>query len=479
MAAYSKFRDIYSPYIDGEFVSGIEDIKVKNPANNEPVTIVEESGRECVDKAISSCHSASREWRETSGRKRGEILYDISSRLLEGKERLAKIETWENGRSISQARKRVEAAARYFEYYAGLADKIEGESIPVDGNRIDYTVKEPLGVTAQIIPWNSSLLLGARGLAPSLACGNTIVAKVDPKTPATVIELAHIANEVGLPDGVLNVLPGGVEHTGEPLTTDNRLCGIVFTGSVQGGQEVMKAAAENVVPVNLELGGKSPSIVFPDCDLEAAVEGTTNVFKNGGQVCFATTRVFVHESIYDEFLDKIVEQTEELSIGPGIEDNEIVPLASPQAQQRVKNHVDEAVSVGARLRTGGEIPIGRGNYFAPTILDNVEDDAKISCEEVFGPVITVYGFESESSVVKRANDTEYGLYGTIWTSKLDRAHRMADQIEAGTVSINEFPVAPVNAPFGGYKKSGIGREKGKQVIDHYTQLKNVIVNTGK
>ncbi|MHB9287908.1 aldehyde dehydrogenase family protein [Halobacteriales archaeon Cl-PHB] len=479
MASTSPFLERYGPYIDGKLQSGVEDITVRDPATNDPVTVVADSGEDRVDEAIRSCEAAREDWEGLDGVERGRVLSAIAGALRDDQERFARIETLENGRPISASMKRVETAARYFEYYAGLADKVEGKSIPVDGGRLDYTVQEPYGVTAQVIPWNSSLLLGARGLAPSLAVGNTIVAKVDPQTPASVVEFARLASDAGLPDGVMNVVPGDVERTGAPLTSDPRVRHIVFTGSVPGGTAVMKAAADNVVPVNLELGGKSPSLVFPDADLDAAAEGTVNVFGNAGQVCFATTRVYVHEDVYEPFMEKVVDRAEELSVGPGMDDHDVGPLVSPAAQDRVTSYVDGAVADGARVRTGGEVPREEGNFYAPTVLDEVADDAAISCEEVFGPVVTAYEFTDEVDVLRRANDSEYGLYATVWTSDLDRAHRFAGELEAGTVSVNEFPVTPAAAPFGGYKKSGIGREKGLQVLDHYTETKNVVVNVDR
>jgi aldehyde dehydrogenase (NAD+) len=474
---YERFlSEEYGPYIDGEMRDGVGTFTVTNPATNEAVATVAESGAARVDKAITSAQEAFTGWRKFDQRERGRLLMRVADTIRENETKLATLETLENGRPLEASRKRVETAARYFEYFAGMTDKIQGESIPVEGQRLDYTVREPLGVSGQVIPWNSSLLLGARGFGPALAAGNTVVAKADPNTPLSLLTLAELLHDAGLPDGVFNVVPGDVEPTGVAFSSDSRLGNLVFTGSVPGGTAVMKAAADNIVPVLLELGGKSPSIVFPDADMERAVEGTRNVFGNAGQVCFATTRVFVHEDIHDEFAERLVAATEELTVGPGEDNYDIGPLISPEAQQRVERYVDEAVDDGATVLTGGEIPREEGNFYAPTILTDVDDSDAISCEEVFGPVLNLYTFSDENEVVRRANDTEFGLYGTVWTTDIRRGHRVADEIRAGTVSVNEFPVTPPGAPFGGYKKSGIGREKGLQALDHYTETKNVVVN---
>ena len=476
MAVANVLDPPYGPYIDGEMRDGVGEFDVLNPATNEPIATVSESGADRVDEAITAARETFNTWAGFEGRKRGRLLSDLADALRGNRDRFARIEALENGRPIEASKQRVDTAARYFEYFAGVADKLEGETIPVEGERLDYTVREPIGVSGQIVPWNSSLLLGARGFGPALAAGNAVVAKADPQTPLALLELAKLVTLVGIPDGVFSVVPGDVEPTGVAFSSDSRLGNLVFTGSVPGGTAVMKAAAENIVPVLLELGGKSPSIVFPDADLDRAVEGTRNVFGNAGQVCFATTRVFVHEDVYDEFVDRLVAATAELSVGPGTDGHDIGPLISPSAQERVARYVEDAVADGATVLTGGEIPRDEGNFYAPTILTDVDDDAAISCEEVFGPVLTLYAFGDADEAIERANDTDYGLYGTVWTTDIRRGHRVASEIRAGTVSINEFPAAPPAAPFGGYKQSGVGREKGLQALEHYTETKNVVVN---
>jgi aldehyde dehydrogenase (NAD+) len=462
-------------YVDGEHREGNERFPVFDPATNEQLTTVAEAGEPGVDAAVASSERALEEWRAIDAGERRDHLLALADAIRDNSEWLAELETAENGRPISQSRSLVTGAAGYFEYYAGMTDKIEGETIPVPGDYLDYTVREPLGVTGHLVPWNVSLKLGARSFAPALATGNTLVVKPSPEAPLSLLAFAELATEAGLPDGVLNVVPGDGPRTGASLTHDERVRGLVFTGSRETGELVAKAAAEHVIPVALELGGKSPNIVFPDADLDRAAGDTLKAFMNTGQVCHAGTRVFVHDDVYDEFVADLVERTEAMDIGPGASNPDVGPLISADAQRRVADAVDEAVEDGARLLAGGHVPREEGNYYAPTLLDNVADDATISCEELFGPVLTLYRFDSESEVIERANESRYGLYGVVWTNDLSRAHRVAGAIEAGSIAVNEYPATFVQAPFGGYKESGLGREKGQQAIEHYTQLKNIAV----
>lgn len=462
-------------YVDGEYREGIERFPVLDPATNEQLTTVAEAGAPGVDAAVASSREALADWRDVNPRERREYLLALAEAIRDNVEYLARLETAEHGRPLSQSRSLVTGSANYFEYYAGITDKIEGETIPVPGNYLDYTICEPLGVTGHLVPWNVSLKLGARSFAPALACGNTVVAKPSPEAPLSLLAFAKLASETGLPDGVFNVVPGDGPRTGAALTGDGRVRGLVFTGSRETGELIAKAAAERIVPVALELGGKSPNVVFPDADLDRAAEDTLKAFRNTGQVCHAGTRVFVHGAIYDNFVADLVERTEAMSVGPGEDDPDISPLITADAQRRVADAVDEAVANGARLHCGGYVPREEGNYYAPTLLDEVADDAFVSREELFGPVLTLYRFESETKVIERANDTRYGLSAVVWTNDLSRAHRVAGALEAGSVAINEYPATFVEAPFGGYKESGLGREKGQQAVEHYTQLKNVAV----
>lgn len=364
----------------------------------------------------------------------------------------------------------------YIEYYAGVPTKIEGKTVPVPGERFDYTVREPLGVTAQIIPWNVPTLLGLRGIAPAIACGNTVVAKPSPEAPLSLIRLAELVSETGLPNGVFNVVPGAGPRTGEALITDDRTDHVTFTGSLETGTHVGKQAMDQVTPATLELGGKSPSILFPDADLGRAVQDSLAIYSNGGQVCYATTRLFVHTDIYDEFACRFSTAIKSLTVGPGDADPDVGPLITDDALQTADEYVTEAVQDGGRLLAGGNRVDRPGNFYRPILLGGVGDDAPISCNEVFAPVITMYGFSDEQEAIRRANNTEYGLYGTVWTNDIQRAHRVAHKLEAGTVTVNEYPLTFPQAPFGGYKKSEIGRKKGMQAVTKFTRLKNVVVN---
>jgi aldehyde dehydrogenase (NAD+) len=478
MSGQTELSGEYGIYVDGEMRAGGEDREVRDPGRDVLVAVAAKAGREGVDAAVDAAVDAQDEWQGLDRGEVGRILNRIAAGIRERADELARIETLENGRPLTTSRILVQQAADYFEYYGGMANTIQGDTVPLPGNKLDYTRREPLGVSAHVVPWNGSLVLCARGVAPALACQNTVVVKPDPKTPLSVLELGRIASEAGLPDGVLNVTPGSGNETGQALIEDHRVDGITFTGSTGTGTHVMQTAAERIVPVELELGGKSPSIVYPDADLDRALEGTLNTFWNAGQVCFNTTRVFVHADVYDAFTDRLVAGAEDMTIGPGIEDPDLGPLVTTEARDSVASYVEDAVAGGGRLLTGGSIPRETGAFYEPTVIDQVDDDAAISCDEVFGPVITLYEFTDDAEAIRRANDTDYGLYSAVYTQDLDRAHNTAAELEAGTVAVNEFPLTFPQAPFGGYKKSGIGREKGVQAIDRYSQLKNVAVSLG-
>lgn len=479
MSSGSQWRGEYAAQIGTEQVKTDETFRVVDPTTGDEIASVTESKVEGVDRAIRAAEGALDEWQALDASERGRRLFEFADLVAEHGERLAEIETAETGRPISHSR--VWATKRvpdYIEYFAGLADKVEGQTIPVDGDDFDYTIREPLGITAHVVPWNASLLLGIRSIAPALATGNAVVVKPSPEAPLSILELGKLVAEADFPDGIFSVVPGDGRRTGAALTTDERVDEITFTGSLATGKQIMKAAAEHVTPVSLELGGKSPALVFPDADLEKAAADTVKVFWNAGQICFATTRVFVHTDVYDEFIDLLITEAEAMEVGPGVEDPDIGPLITEEARDRVVEYVENARNDGARIHTGGEIPRDDGYYYAPTIVDGVADDAPISCEEVFGPVLATYEFETESEAIHRANDTKYGLYATVWSNDVNRVHRLARQIEASSVSVNQFPAVSNRVPIGGHKQSGIGRVNGQQAMDTYTEVKSVLVNVG-
>jgi len=468
----------YGNIIAGEERTGGSTVEVQDPATEELLAEVATATEADVEDAIVAAADAADEWAAHDPVERGRLLSRVARRLEAETGTLARIETLEMGRSLGASTAQAEKTAEYFDYYAGLTDKIEGETIPIGGESdvLDYTVREPYGVTAHVVPWNASMVLGVRSITPALAAGNTLVVKADERAPLSLLKLAEIANEAGLPRGVLNVVTGGGARTGRQITDDDRIDHIEFTGSTETGSAVMETAARHITPVHLELGGKSPNVVFPDADRQQAARDSVKAFWNTGQTCFAPTRIFVHEGIYEEFTDRLVEETEAMDVGPGIDGNTIGPLITADALDRVESYVESAREGGAEILTGGSRLDRPGHFYEPTLIAGVDDDAPVACDEVFGPVLTVHEFGSESEAIARANDTDYGLYALVWTTDLSRAHRMARELEAGTVLINEYLFASQQAPSGGYKKSGIGRAKGQQAVENYTQLKNVVVS---
>lgn len=468
-------KEEYGLYIDGEWCPRGSQFDVLDPATNEPLASVADATAEDAEIAIDSAAATFGEWGDTDAAERGRILSNVADALRDHHEELAELETMETGRPLSQSRGRISGGIGFFEYYAGMADKIEGETIPVDGDRHNFTVREPLGVTGHIVPWNSPTILASRSFAPALACGNTLVAKPSPEAPMTVLRLAEIATEAGVPPGALNVVPDTDAAAGKAITNSEQVRGISFTGSRTAGKQVMKAAADTLTPVDLELGGNTPCLVFPDADLDDVVSDVITAYDNAGQICFTISRFFVHVDIYDEFVDRFVDAVGSLEVGPWTEEPDVGPLISRESRDRINEYVSEAVDDGARLLAGGTIPRETGNFYAPTLLDRVEDAAPIVCDELFGPVKTLHEFSSEDEVIARANDTDYGLYASIWTDDVNRIHRLINAMEAGVVVANEFPVLSPQSPFGGYKESGIGRTKGRHAIHNFTQVKNATI----
>ena len=430
-----------------------------------------------IDLAVAAARRALPDWRGMAPQERGRLLGALADRLRQEQDRLAALETRDNGKPISHARRDVETCARYFEYYAGIADKVHGESIPLTDSYVDYTVREPLGVTAQIIPWNLPTNIFGRSVAPALATGNVAVVKPAEQTPVTAIEIAALASEVGLPNGVLNVVPGFGTEAGARLAAHPDVDGVSFTGSVPTGIEVAQGAVENVTNVHLELGGKSPNVVFPDAEMDSAVASTvTAIFANAGQVCSAGSRLLLHEEISDAFLERLVTAVEALSVGPGVEDHDMGPLVSATQFETVTEYLAVGREEAGEPLVGGDSLEREGYFVEPTIFTGVDSSMRIAQEEIFGPVLAVMEFADEAEALALANDTAFGLVAGVHTTDMGRAHRFARDAEAGQVYINEWFAGGVETPFGGVKQSGFGREKGLAAVDAYTQTKNVCAN---
>ena len=474
-----RVADTYDLYIGGEWVTGAdgERFPTIDPATEEPIAEVAAATAGDVDRAVEAAREAFPAWRDTAPEERGRIVHRIGEIVREHREELAAIESLDQGKPISQAKSDMDGAAHYFEYYAGAADKLEGTSVPVGPDQMDFTIREPYGVSAQITPWNFPGNLFARGVAPALVAGNATVVKPAEQTPLSSLRLAELCAEAGVPDGVVNVVSGFGDPTGAALSSHSGVDTITFTGSVPTGQAIMKQAADTVTPVTLELGGKNPAVVFPDADLDEAAHWIDRaIFTNAGQVCSAADRVIVHESVHDGLVDRLVARAEDYDLGPGSEDPDMGPLASADQFEKVIRYVELGREEGATLVAGGGVPDREGYFVEPTVLTDVDDDMRIAQEEIFGPVLTVIPFDTEERALEIANDVDYGLVSGIFTADVKRAHRFARDLEAGNVYVNKWFGDTNQTPFGGYKQSGIGREKGLEALDSYLQTKNVAIN---
>lgn len=488
MAHSTSTLDLMQPLliIDGREVAAHDGstFETVSPATNEVIGIVPKAAPVDAVVAIEAAHRAfaTGPWSRFTPLERSRALHRIADILRERVDEISRLETMNSGKIIVESRGDVIASANCFEYYGNLAGQIWGDQIPMNGPLLDYTIREPYGVCAQIIPWNFPLLMAAWKVAPALAAGNTVVLKPASATPLTALLLGKIALEAGIPAGVLNVISGPGRELGETLTTHPLVQKVAFTGETQTGREIMRAAAGTIKKVTLELGGKSPNIVFPDANIDEAVNGSLfAIFTNAGQRCTARTRLFLHRSIYDSFLSTYVDRVARIRVGDPLDwDTQMGPVISPQQRNKVLTYCEYAIEDGAQLLHGGRrietAELVSGNFVEPTVFGDVSPDMRLAQNEVFGPVLAVIPFETEDDVVDAANSTIYGLAATIWTNDIKRAHTMARRIQSGNVSINYPTVNPPEAPFGGFKQSGIGRELSRYGLDLYTQVKNVVVN---
>ncbi len=455
-----------------------------NPATAEPITQIADAGERDADLAVQAARLAfdSGPWAEMSAADRAKILWKLGDLIDQHSEELGTLETLDNGKPIFESRYvDMPMAAEVFRYYAGWATKIHGETIPVRGPFLNYTLREPVGVVAAIVPWNFPLLLASWKVAPALACGNTVVLKPAPWTPLTALRLAELAQQAGLPDGVLNVVTGSTRELGRALVVHRGVDKVAFTGSTATGQEIVRNSAETLKRVTLELGGKSPNIIFADADLDAAVKGATmGIFYGKGEVCAAGSRVFVEKKIKDDFVGKLAERAAKLQPGDPMDPKtKLGALVSEQQMQNVLSYIAKGRAEGAKLVAGGarsDFGNGKGYFLQPTVFDGVRNDMTIAREEIFGPVLAALEFDGIEEAVRQANDNPYGLAAAVWTRDIAKAHRVARQLKAGTVWINTYNNYDPAAPFGGYKMSGYGRELGTHALEHYTQVKSVWVN---
>lgn len=477
----------YQLFIGGQWVdadSG-KTFKSPNPSTGETFAEVAEADKADIDKAVAAARQAYEgKWSKMSARDRGRLLYKLAQLIEHRAPELAELETRDNGKPIKESLYiDLPQVAENFEYFAGWSTKIEGETIPVPGKMFNYTLREPVGVCGQIIPWNFPLLMAAWKLAPALAAGNTVVLKPAEQTPVTAMELAKLIQEAGFPEGVVNIVPGYGETAGAALAAHPGIDKIAFTGSTEVGKLIAKAAAENLTKVSLELGGKAPNIVFADADMEQAVNGAMmSIFFNQGQVCCAGSRLFLEEDVKDQFLEKLKEKAQRVNVGdPMDKSTQMGPQVSEEQLNRIKSYIDIGRAEGATVFAGGECPklegaFQKGYFFQPTIFSEVKNDMRVAQEEIFGPVVSVITFKDEDDLIKQANETVYGLSAGIWTRDITRAHRFAKEIKAGVVWINTFNMFSPASPFGGYKQSGYGREMGKHALELYTQVKSVWVD---
>ncbi len=461
------------PAASGQWLSDVD------PSSGETLCQVARGAAADIDAAVRAARAALKPWSDLPVARRARILHDVARRLEAAAEELAHLECVDTGKPLREARADAAKAGEAFDFYGGVADKLFGKSIPISPQFLSYTSREPVGVTAHIAPWNFPMRLAIRSVAPALAAGNTVVLKPAEEAPLSCLRLGPLLAEAGIPPGVFNVVPGLGLEAGAALASHRDINHIAFTGSVPTGIAVMKAAADNVVPVTLELGGKSPNIVFADADVDGAIEGAIKaIFTNAGQVCLAGSRLLLDAKIYDRFVPRLIERTQKIRLGPGLADPDMGPVISEAQRRGVLGHIESGRAGGAEVLTGGKAPtegaLSRGYFVEPTLVATT-NESRIAQDEIFGPVLSIIRFRDDGEALRLANASQYGLVAAIWTQNLDRAHTLSAALEAGQVFINDYFSGSVATPFGGVKRSGFGRERGLEALEQYTRTKSVCI----
>jgi aldehyde dehydrogenase (NAD+) len=471
--------------IDNQWVDPVEggSFETYNPATGEVISKVAAASAKDVDKAVRAARRAleSGPWATMDAADRGRLMYKLADLVERDSKDLAALESLNCGKTITDATGDMQGVVNTLRYYAGWADKVEGKTVPVRGSFLSYTLRQPVGVIGQIIPWNFPLLMLAWKWGPALACGNTIVMKPAEQTPLTALRLGELAMEAGFPAGVINLINGMGETTGAAMVVHPDIDKIAFTGHVDTAKIIQKAAADTLKRVTFELGGKSPNVIFADADMEQAVAGAFHaIYFHGGQCCTAGSRLFVEDKVRQEFVERLAEKSKERKLGDPLDPTtEQGPQVSQEQMDKILGYVKLGEKEGAALLTGGRRFGSKGFFVEPTVFDNVKDNMAIAKDEIFGPVVSVLPFKSVDEVVTRANNTHYGLAAAVWTKDIDKAHLFAKQVKAGTVWVNCYHVVDTTTPFGGFKMSGQGRENGEAALEHYTEMKTVTVKLGK
>ena len=467
-------------FIGGETVEGSSTRELVEPATGEPFGSAQLAGEAEVDRAVEAARAAlDGDWSKTSANERSRLLHGLADAIVANRKELAELEARNVGKAISSVKAELSGAVEQYRFFAAAVSTIAGRSNPIGGSLLSYTLKEPVGVAGQIVPWNYPLLMATWKLAPALAAGCSVVLKPDPQTPATALRLAELAAEVGFPAGVINVIPADGPTTGAYLVKHAGIDKVAFTGSTRTGGEIMRLCSDPIKRLTLELGGKSPNLLFADADLDSAIPSAVwSIYYSAGQSCEARSRVLVEGSIYDDVVSAFTDKAQAVKTGDPLDaETQMGSLISTAHRERVHSFVEGAREEGAEVTTGGELA-ETGAFYPPTVIAGVESSMTVAQEEVFGPVVTIIPFEDEKDAIRIANDVRYGLMATVWTGDPARGHRLASRIKSGTVGINVPYTAFPGLPFGGYKQSGFGRELAIETLDLYLETKSVLVNTG-